>query len=310
MSKFIGKTQEGRGNGNGETGDANTSCTVTDNDELAVNMAESEDEVCDETSREFSLTDSVHHERHQSHPDVPLPTTGAMNSNESVDDSAENDFESSYSQQFQFMTSEVGTPYYVAPEVLKQLKQEHQELATIRSYASSSNHTSTTESVGYTTKCDIWSIGVLAFLTLTGTFPVMGDDERETLQKLMDPGLEVDFSEDTLWPQDAEDINCNDNKDSTVDVNEDEQGETDDATSTGKKKARKISKSALQFCKALLQRDPEKRPTARDALQFDWIVKHCGGTASTQSSTAMTVAQNKHRGTSPLPSLSTSVIEY
>merc|ERR1712113_179550 len=97
---------------------------------------------------------------------------------------------------YQWMTSEVGTPYYVAPEVLTQ--QVHGNSSS--SEVGGSNNDD--DRAGYTTKCDIWSIGVLAFLTLTGTFPVMGKDERETIQKLMEPDLTVDFSNEKLWEQD------------------------------------------------------------------------------------------------------------
>ncbi|OEU15878.1 Pkinase-domain-containing protein [Fragilariopsis cylindrus CCMP1102] len=151
-----------------------------------------------------------------------------------------------YSKNYKYMTSEVGTPYYVAPEVLTQQR--------------------------YTTKCDIWSIGVLAYLTLTGTLPVMGKDELETVHKLMNPNLEVDFS--------------------------------------NTKFKKKISRSAQDFCRALLQHDPKKRPTAQQALRFDWIVKHCGESnleskSESQSFTDVMGVHHNHRSRRRLPSLST-----
>jgi len=158
-----------------------------------------------------------------------------------------------FSNGSRYMTSEVGTPYYVAPEVL-------------------------TQPNGYTTKCDIWSIGVLAYLTLTGTLPVMGTDERDTVQKLMNPNLTVDFSNKKLWYQDDEDIVVEDNddddkKDQEKKSNGDTNNDNNNQTSIYNNK-RKISRSARDFCQALLQRCPKKRPTAREALQFDWIVKN------------------------------------
>jgi serine/threonine protein kinase len=113
-----------------------------------------------------------------------------------------------------YMTSEVGTPYYVAPEVLTQEK--------------------------YTMKCDVWSVGCIAYLCLSGQLPVQGKDERDTVHRLMDPLLEVDFT-DGIW------------HDEEV-----------------------LSSSALDFCKALLQRDPDNRPTSKEALSLDWMVTHYG----------------------------------
>jgi len=53
------------------------------------------------------------------------------------------------------MTDQVGTPYYMAPEVLQGR---------------------------YTQACDIWSCGVLTYLMLSGSPPFAGKDDRETLQ--------------------------------------------------------------------------------------------------------------------------------
>ena len=112
------------------------------------------------------------------------------------------------------MTSEVGTPYYTAPEVLTQDE--------------------------YSLKCDVYSVGVIAFLVLSGTLPVMGRDERQTVKMLMDPNLVIKFEGD-VW-----------------------------------RKNEPISLEAREFCKLLLERDPTVRPTAREALGLDWMTKHFG----------------------------------
>ena len=52
------------------------------------------------------------------------------------------------------MTDQVGSPSYVAPEVL-------------------ANH--------FTEKCDIWSIGVVMYILLCGESPFTGKDEDETM---------------------------------------------------------------------------------------------------------------------------------
>jgi serine/threonine protein kinase len=202
--------------------------------------------------------------------------------------------DSLYAKHYRYMTSEVGTPYYVAPEVLKQQQQqeqqeqhdEHEQHPTLSSQGNSDRIDR-----GYTTKCDIWSIGVLAYFTLTGTLPVMGDDERETVQKLMDPKLQVDFSDETVWEQD----------DFVVDDN----GTTHPTSEGTTKKPPRISKAARTFCKALLQRDPNKRPTAREALQFEWIVKHCGESTLTPELVSPS-DPSMARKRAPLPLLGTA----
>ncbi|KAJ8599799.1 hypothetical protein CTAYLR_003985 [Chrysophaeum taylorii] len=56
------------------------------------------------------------------------------------------------------MESFVGTPYYVAPEVISR---------------------------GYTLKCDIWSIGVIAYILFCGYPPFYGDTDRELYRRIM-----------------------------------------------------------------------------------------------------------------------------
>lgn len=105
------------------------------------------------------------------------------------------------------LKSKVGTPYYVAPEVLID--------------------------ESYSAKCDVWSIGVIAYVVLTrGRLPYCGKDERETLQLLKDPTTSVQFSH-KVW--------------------------------------KSYSPAAKEFCKALLQKDPNCRPTSKEALELEWL---------------------------------------
>lgn len=104
------------------------------------------------------------------------------------------------------MKTKVGTPYYVAPEVLRR---------------------------EYTEACDVWSIGVITYILLCGYPPFYGDNDAEIFNSVKIG--EFDFPSPE-W---------ND-----------------------------ISKSAKQFVTALLQVDPCKRPTARQAMQQPWITKH------------------------------------
>lgn len=53
------------------------------------------------------------------------------------------------------LTDRIGTPYYIAPEVLAQ---------------------------NYDSKCDIWSLGVTAFILLTGMKPFTGNTDTEVFK--------------------------------------------------------------------------------------------------------------------------------
>ena len=106
----------------------------------------------------------------------------------------------------------LGTPYYVAPEVL------------------------TEES--YDSKCDVWSVGVISYLILTRQLPFQGKDEEETVHFLTEAEKHQPKYDSNRW--------------------------------------RSLNPQAIDFCKSLLQVDPRKRPTAREAMGHPWIVKHCG----------------------------------
>ena len=59
----------------------------------------------------------------------------------------------------------VGTPYYVAPEVLKQ---------------------------DYDEACDIWSLGIILFIFLCGYPPFEGDDSTEIFRNVLKQQLKFD----------------------------------------------------------------------------------------------------------------------
>jgi calcium-dependent protein kinase len=97
----------------------------------------------------------------------------------------------------------IGTPYYVAPEVLSQ---------------------------SYTNKCDVWSIGVITYILLCGFPPFQGGNDYEII-------MEVEAARVTFPSPEWDDI----------------------------------SGVAKDFVTYLLQKDPIRRPTAKEALEHAWI---------------------------------------
>ena len=55
------------------------------------------------------------------------------------------------------MNEKFGTPYYIAPEVIKE---------------------------NYNEKCDVWSCGVIMYILLSGVPPFNGSDDDEIMEKV------------------------------------------------------------------------------------------------------------------------------
>jgi calcium-dependent protein kinase len=96
-----------------------------------------------------------------------------------------------------------GTPEYVAPEVLRG---------------------------SYTLSCDMWSIGAIAYVMLTGEMPFVGSTQEETIEAVMKG-----------------------------------------AASTNIASFKSLSLEARKFIMALLNKNPEKRMTASEALEHEWL---------------------------------------
>ena len=68
------------------------------------------------------------------------------------------------------LTEQIGTSFYIAPEVLKN---------------------------GYNEKCDLWSCGVILYILLSGCPPFYGKSEKEIFQKILDGN--IDFNKNKIW---------------------------------------------------------------------------------------------------------------
>jgi calcium-dependent protein kinase len=101
----------------------------------------------------------------------------------------------------------VGTPYTVAPEILNGR---------------------------YDEKCDVWAIGVITYLLISGETPFGGlDGENLAIVRKQIMAAKVQFSPDIVWNH--------------------------------------VSNDAKNFVKLLLTPNPLQRPSAKECQSFDWI---------------------------------------
>lgn len=125
------------------------------------------------------------------------------------------------------MHTVVGTPEYCAPEVGfkadRQMYSDFSRVATIEQ-----------EHTGYDQKCDLWSLGVITHIMLSGISPFYGDGTEKSIVKNTKIG-NLNFSTQH-WSN--------------------------------------VSPNAKEFVKALLTVDVEKRLDAQGALNHPWISKH------------------------------------
>ncbi|GKY99080.1 hypothetical protein MPSEU_000863700 [Mayamaea pseudoterrestris] len=126
------------------------------------------------------------------------------------------------------MQTKVGTPYYVAPEVLRR---------------------------EYTNSCDIWSIGVITYILLCGYPPFYGDSDAQIFESVRIGRFDFPSPE---WDE--------------------------------------ISESAKAFVVEMLQKDPNKRPTAAEALQHQWLMEQLGASEMQMSSRQSLLHLNKKTG--------------
>jgi calcium-dependent protein kinase len=105
-----------------------------------------------------------------------------------------------------FLVEVAGTPYYMAPEV----QRKH-----------------------YDHRSDIWSLGVIAYILMSGRPPINGRNSDEILARIRDPNLSIDFSRN-VFPN--------------------------------------ASPEAVDFLQRLLTRSPNHRMTLEQAFQHPFIV--------------------------------------
>ena len=99
----------------------------------------------------------------------------------------------------------LGTPFYVAPEVL--------------------------DKKGYDYKCDVWSAGIMMYVLLASDFPFKGVNQTKTFEKIRRSKLDLESHTNT----------------------------------------NSLSEVGKHFIHKLLQKDPEKRYSAREALRDPWF---------------------------------------
>ena len=104
------------------------------------------------------------------------------------------------------LTEQIGTSFYIAPEVIKN---------------------------GYNEKCDLWSCGVILYILLCGSPPFYGKNEKEIFKKIIDGNFTFRHK---IW--------------------------------------NKISTEAKNLVLKLLQVNPDKRLSAKEALEDVWFQKN------------------------------------
>eukprot|EP01059_Diplonema_ambulator_P012547 TRINITY_DN2290_c0_g1_i2.p1 TRINITY_DN2290_c0_g1~~TRINITY_DN2290_c0_g1_i2.p1 ORF type:complete len:358 (+),score=115.81 TRINITY_DN2290_c0_g1_i2:608-1681(+) len=113
------------------------------------------------------------------------------------------------------LTSTCGSPCYLAPEVIT---------ATFGSQFKKATGP-------YDTRCDVWSLGVVLYVMLSGKLPFAGTTRTALFNQILN--AEVRFPSSTVWDT--------------------------------------VSTDAKHFISSLLTKDPQNRPTSAEALKHRWI---------------------------------------
>ncbi|KAK2952538.1 putative serine/threonine protein kinase [Blattamonas nauphoetae] len=108
---------------------------------------------------------------------------------------------------------------------------------------------------GYDYKADIWSVGIMAIELARGQAPYSNLDPMRVLVKVLEgppPSLPEEDSDS---------------------------GSSSDSDSAGTQKPRHHSREIRQFVQACLNRDPTKRPSAKELLEYKFIKRYAKGPA-------------------------------
>jgi len=112
----------------------------------------------------------------------------------------------SQTDQNRILKTACGTAFYMAPEML---------------------------TMSYSEKADVWALGVITFMLITGKPPFEGKDENTVFERVRRGRV---FYNEKIWGR--------------------------------------LSPEVLEFTKALLMYDPEKRPSAKETLELSWLAKY------------------------------------
>lgn len=129
------------------------------------------------------------------------------------------------------MSTVIGTPEYCAPEV---------------GFGLGGSRT------GYTLKCDIWSVGVITHLLLTGISPFF--DEADNMKTALNARAGILFLNTPEWKKVT--------------------SEGEYLLQVGKSELTKIGKA---FVERLLKVNPEERPSTKQCFDLRWIAKYSTG---------------------------------
>jgi serine/threonine protein kinase len=185
--------------------------------------------------------------RMEPEPEPPSPSAAASSSSSSQqpDDARSRSSRSSRSDdrrrsgRTQLLQSACGTPHYVAPEVLRCRGTSRVPPAEHEAGAAGSG----SRGGGYGLKCDVWSLGVILHVMLSGVPPFYSDNDAKLFDLILNAAeghVERGF-EAAVWQQ--------------------------------------ISGAAKDLLLSMLTRNPDQRPSATECLQHRWLTRefHVGG---------------------------------